>query len=119
MIKNNKYMKKIIRVRQIELRQVNDTIEFVKWSKNPYYTKKDEYLKDGWEEQEDFLVKDNSSIQKDMFDMEEFCYTVAWLRKDREGFFVEECGNRLLELKTKHKKDFFSVYKLFLELKRE
>jgi hypothetical protein len=61
--------------------------EIVKFEKNPYFGKYQEYIDDGYEETfgGDFLQKIGHSIQKTFFDREESCYTLAnWDNMDHD-----------------------------------
>ncbi len=77
--------------------------EIVKFEKNPYFGKYQEYLEDGYEESfgGDFLQKDGRSIQKTFFDREESCYTLAsWdnINHDELTPDLKFCGSRPFDL---------------------
>ena len=61
--------------------------EIVKFEKNPYFGKMQEYLDNGYVESfgGDFLQKPGHSVQKTFFDREESCYTLAtWDNMDHD-----------------------------------
>lgn len=79
--------------------------EIVKFEKNPYFGKYQEYIDNGYEESfgGDFLQKDGHSIQKTFFDREESCYTLAsWdnINHDELTPDLRFCGNRPFDLNT-------------------
>lgn len=105
-----------IRINDIEFRTTADTRgEFVRWSPNPDYGKLDEYLKDGWVDEGDRVVQTTSygsSIAKSIFELEETCYVVAWLKYDEkdEVCDLKTVGDRMLRLDNIQ--DFMDVYKI-------
>lgn len=79
--------------------------EIVKFEKNPYFGKYQEYIDNGYEESfgGDFLQKDGHSIQKTFFDREESCYTLAsWdnINHDELTPDLRFCGSRPFDLNT-------------------
>lgn len=77
--------------------------EIVKFEKNPYFGKYQEYIDNGYEESfgGDFLQKDGHSIQKTFFDREESCYTLAsWdnINHDELTPDLRFCGSRPFDL---------------------
>jgi hypothetical protein len=111
-----------IRVNNIECRKYTATktddvhYEIVKWEKNLYFGKEEEYRKDGYVDSfgGDFLQKNGSSIQKTFFNHEETCYTVASLNLNRKepDVYLESVGSRLLDLTPEEIQDFFEVYRI-------
>lgn len=103
-----------IRINQIECRwsMANTCYEIVKWQPNHYYNKEQEYLENGWELSDGFFRKNNTSIDKTLFQKPETCYTVATLHYDRgEGCCnMTPVGPRLLDLDKTDRADFFAVY---------
>ena len=85
--------------------------EIVKFEKNPYFGKYQEYIDMGYEESfgGDFLQKDHMSIDKNSFDREESCYTLAnWDNLDHDELTpdLKFCGSRPFDL-SKEDMDIF------------
>ena len=106
-----------IRINDIEFRYNKGTTgEFIRWSPNPDYGKLDEYLKDGWVDEGDRIVHTEPCLRctryKSLFELEETCYVVAWLKYDEkeEVCDLETVGDRMLRLDNIH--DFMDVYKI-------
>ena len=79
--------------------------EIVKFEKNPYFGKYQEYIDNGYEESfgGDFIQKPGHSIQKTFFDREESCYTLAsWdnINHDELTPDLRFCGSRPFDLNT-------------------
>ena len=88
--------------------------EIVKFEKNPYFGKYQEYLEDGYEESfnGDFLQKDRRSIQKTFFEREESCYTLAsWdnINHDELTPDLKFCGSRPFDLDARELKVFMQL----------
>jgi hypothetical protein len=110
----------MIRINNIEFKKYNSTktkkpfYEIIKWTNNPYYSKEQDYRKDGYIDSfgGDFLEKDGHSIQKSFFENKQTCIVIAFIEKGSESYELKSVGDRLLELTKEEKDDFFEVYKL-------
>lgn len=107
---------KNIRIENIEIRKTNyknNPYEFLCWQINPYFGKLQEYINNGYEESfgGDFLTKEKLSIQKSYFTYPESCYVIAWMKRDKEGYYMETVGSRLLEISEEELKLFFDIYR--------
>ena len=106
-----------IRINDIQFRNTTDTRgEFIRWSPNPDYGKLEEYIKNGWVDEGDRIVHTEPCLRctrsKSLFELEETCYVVAWLKYDEkeEVCDLETVGDRMLRLENIH--DFMDVYKI-------
>lgn len=101
-----------IRINDIECRFGQGRYEIVKWQRNLYYGKLQEYIDSGYDLEDGFLCYSNHRIQASMFDLPETCYTIATLHyTDDEGCCdMKTVGSRLLELSKPERADFFAVY---------
>jgi hypothetical protein len=77
--------------------------EIVKFEKNPHFGKYQEYLENGYEESfgGEFLQKDHMAIDKNSFDREESCFTLAsWdnINHDELTPDLKFCGSRPFDL---------------------
>ena len=105
-----------IRVNHIEFRDISDTEgQFVQFTPNQYFGKLQQYLDNGWEDKGDYIACSKPykhSISKSLFDLEETCYVLAWLRYDKkeEVCDLTTVGDRLLYVKTFE--DFIEVYRM-------
>lgn len=91
-----------------------DLYEIIKWYPNKYYGKLAEYLESGWEISfsGEFVRKGNCSIDKNFFyGNPESCYVLAWIKKDKEGYYLESVGSRPIELTDHELQDFITVWK--------
>lgn len=105
---------KPIRINQIEIRKTTykeHPYEFIKWYPNLYYQQWDKMIEDGWREDVESLRKDHCSIHKSCFINPESCYVIAWMKKDKEGYYMETVGSRLLNLNEEELKTFFDIYR--------
>ena len=88
-----------------------------------YYGKLDEYLADGWEyvDEGTRIRKDNCTISKSFFDLEELLMSIADITYDpSEGCTdLETVGERVLNLSKADREDFFEVYELAARKLRE
>ena len=105
-----------IRVNHIEFRDISDTEgQFVQFTPNQYFGKLQQYLDNGWEDKGDYIACSEPykhSISKSLFDLEETCYVLAWLRYDKKDEVCDltTVGDRLLYAKTFE--DFIEVYRM-------
>ena len=117
---------KKVRINAIELRKTNYknefNYEFVKWQKNEYFGKLEEYLSNGYK-----LSPSGESIRNgcriidlSMFKLPEHCYVIAWLKKHKEGGYdMETVGDRLIDLSEEERGQFFELYKEFADRKNK
>ena len=88
-----------------------------------YYGKLDEYLADGWEyvDEGTRIRKDNCTISKSFFDLEELLMSIADITYDpsEDCTDLETVGERVLNLSKKDREDFFEVYELAARKLRE
>ena len=88
-----------------------------------YYGKLDEYLADGWEyvDEGTRIRKDNCTISKSFFDLEELLMGIADITYDpsEDCTDLETVGERVLNLSKKDREDFFEVYELAARKLRE
>lgn len=102
-----------LRIDNIELRKTkykNTTYEFIKWYPNPYYKQDEKMLSEGYIDTGYSLRKGNVSVSYSCFENPESCYVVAWLKKDKEGYYLQTVGNRLLELSKEERDTLFEIY---------
>ena len=90
--------------------------EILKYEKNPYFGKEQEYLDNGYVESfgGDFLQKDHHSIQRTFFKKEESAYMLAhWNRMDHDEYIPDLvfCGKRPLELTDEEQITFMQLAK--------
>lgn len=105
---------KNIRIENIELRRTSykeNPYEFVKWYPNTYYKQEEKMLSEGYTDTGHSLRKGNVSVSYSCFENPESCYVVAWLKKDKEGCYLQTVGDRLLELSKEERNTFFDIYK--------
>jgi len=105
---------KNIRIENIEIRKTNyknSPYEFVKWWPNQHYQQRDILLKDGWIDNIDCITFNHCSIHNSCFINPETCYVIAWMKKDKEGYYMETVGSRLLEISEEELKLFFDIYR--------
>ena len=109
-----------IRINNIECRLTNDRYEIIKWRPNPYYNELHAYLLDGWHEEEalGFVCRNNTSIQRDIFDRKETCFVIADLVINHREPCVNlhTVGSRVLDLSKEERNDFFKVYELSTQM---
>jgi hypothetical protein len=77
--------------------------ELVKWYSNPYYNKLEQYYNEGYEDSflGSFLVKDNISINKILFNDKESCYSIGFFNinyKEPEALKIEFDCERYVNL---------------------
>jgi hypothetical protein len=88
-----------------------------------YYGKLDEYLADGWEyvDEGTRITKNNCTISKSFFDLEELLMSIADLEYDssEDCTNLETVGERVLNLSKQNREDFFEVYELAARKLRE
>ena len=88
-----------------------------------YYGKLDEYLADGWEyvDEGTRIRKDNCTISKSFFDLEELLMGIADITYDpsEDCTNLETVGERVLNLSKADREDFFEVYELAARKLRE
>ena len=110
-----------IRINQVEFRNncnLNPSIdkgEFLIWSPNERYKKIEDYLKIGYTDEGEYLRSQHGgTISKSLFESEELCHVIAWLRYDKKEYCctLESVGNRLLDITESQKRDFFEVYEI-------
>ena len=102
-----------LRTNNIELRRTSykdNLYLFVKWYSNPYYKQEEKMLSEGYEDTGYSLRKGNVSISYSCFENPEYCYVVAWLKKDKEGYYLQTVGDRLLELSKEERDTLFEIY---------
>ena len=110
---------KSIRIDNIEFRKYKSAIkseniyEFVKWQKNDNYNRKQEFIDNGYALSfgEYYLVKDGKQIPIESFDYQEICWTISFLKKDSESWYLETVSDRLLDLKLSELTSFFDIYR--------
>ena len=90
--------------------------EILKYEKNTYYGREQEYLDNGYEESfgGDFLQKDHHSIQRTFFKKEESAYMLAhWDRMDHDEKIpdLSFCGNRPFDLSPEDQVIFMQLAK--------
>jgi len=109
-----------VRINNIEFRKYTSTkrdkplYEIVKWELNPYYGKKEEYIKDGYVLNFEGwgLTKNGHIIDLKFFDIPKTCIVIAFIEKGSESWELRSVGERLLDLTPKEWEDFHSVYTL-------
>jgi hypothetical protein len=86
--------------------------EILKYEKNTYFNQEQKYIDEGYIDEGDCLVKEYSTMCKSIFESKEICYTIAFLKINRNEpcIYLESIGSRLLDLEYKEQKDFFNVY---------
>ncbi len=86
----------------------------VKYHPNKYYGMLEQYLKDGWKDNGDYISHKNVNIGKSCFLGKETNYVIAFLRynNDDRTTKLESVCDRLLYIEEDEKKDFFEVYKI-------
>jgi len=86
----------------------------VKYHPNKYYGMLEQYLKDGWKDNVDYISHKNVNIGKSCFLGKETNYVIAFLRYDNDDCTtkLESVCDRLLYIEEDEKKDFFEVYKI-------
>lgn len=106
-----------IRINNIEFRIDNDsnTGEFISWGPNQLYGRLQQYLDNGWEDKGTFIRSTEPyghTMSKGLFEKEETCYVVAFLRYNKKEDVCEltTVGDRLLYIKSIE--DFMQVYHL-------
>ena len=103
-----------VKINNIECRKSQGRYEIVKWYTNNYYNQLHAYLLDGWREEDGYVRRGYTSIQRTMFDTKELCYTVATLEINHKEPDINliTVGSRLLDLNETEREDFFTVYGL-------
>ena len=86
----------------------------VKYHPNKYYGMLEQYLKDGWKDNGDYISHKNVNIGKSCFLGKETHYVIAFLKydKDSQSTHLTSVADRLLYIEEDEKKDFFEVYKI-------
>jgi hypothetical protein len=89
-------------------------LSIVKYHPNKYYGMLEQYLKDGWEDNDNVISHNNAHISKKCFLGKETNYVIAFLRYDNHECTtkLESVSDRLLYIEEDEKKDFFEVYKI-------
>ena len=89
-------------------------LSIVKYHPNKYYGMLEQYLKDGWEDNDNVISHNNAHISKKCFLNKETNYVIAFLRYDNHECTtkLESVSDRLLYIEEDEKKDFFEVYKI-------
>lgn len=89
-------------------------LSIVKYHPNKYYGMLEQYLKDGWKDNDNVISHNNAHISKKCFFGKETNYVIAFLRYDskEQCTRLETVGDRLLYIEEDEKKDFFEVYKI-------
>jgi len=89
-------------------------LSIVKYHPNKYYGMLEQYLKDGWEDNDNVISHNNAHISKKCFEGKETHYVIAFLRYDSHECTtkLESVCDRLLYIEEDEKKDFFEVYKI-------
>jgi hypothetical protein len=89
-------------------------LSIVKYHSNKYYGMLEQYLKDGWKDNGDYISHKNANIGKSCFLGKETNYVIAFLRYDNDDRTtkLESVCDRLLYIEEEEKKDFFEVYKI-------
>lgn len=88
--------------------------EIAKWSPNIYFDKLNEYLSGGWSMSVDgyFIRKGDCHIDLQYFTENiDSYFVIAWLRRDRESWYLESVGERILDLNPDELKSFMEVYR--------
>jgi len=86
----------------------------VKYHPNKYYGMLEQYLKDGWKDNSDYISHKNVNIGKSCFLGKETNYVISFLRYNKDDCTtkLESVCDRLLYIEEDEKKDFFEVYKI-------
>lgn len=107
---------KNIRINNIECRKCDTPFyEIINWFPNPYYGKEDDYIKDGyeWNDDKTCLIKDCYHIHESNFKNEESCCVIAWIKLSDDGTVtLESVDDRILNLEPEELKDFIEVYRI-------
>ena len=92
------------------------TLSIVQYYPNKCFSKLKEYLANGWEDSEgnDYIRKNNCTMGKTMFDLEELCVVIAYIIYDPDELCTDlkSVGERILDLSEDDRKDFFGAYKI-------
>lgn len=86
-----------LRINNIELRRTHykdNPYEFVKWYQNPQCN-------------QERILLEGPICFKNL----ESSYTIAWLKKDGGGYYLQTVGNRLLELSKEERDTLFEIYR--------
>ena len=67
-------------------------------------------LSEGYIDTRYSLRKDNFSVSYSCFENPESCYVVSWLKKDKEGYYLQTVGDRLLDLSKEERDMLFEIY---------
>lgn len=98
--------------------------EFVYWYPNEDYGKMNELLAPGATMENDCIVTYYNGVKfskhKSCFESPENCYVIAFLDTIKEDgeYQLRTVGNRLIDLKSTDFKDFMSLYRDFVKLKK-
>jgi len=86
----------------------------VKYHPNRYWGELENYIKNGWKDEGDYIESESLSISKDCFKNKETHYVIAFLRYDshEDTTKLESVSDRLLYIEEDEKKDFFKVYEI-------
>jgi hypothetical protein len=86
----------------------------IKYHPNRYWGELENYLKNGWKDEGDYIESESLSINKNCFKNKETNYVIAFLRYDNHECVtkLESVSDRLLYIEEGEKKDFFEVYKI-------
>lgn len=89
----------------------------LKWYKNEFFGKLDEYLENGYVEKDGFLVKGIVQVDKGMFRSPEMICVIAHLEFNRsgDGYDIVSVGRRILELDETDHKNLCRVIDIFDE----
>lgn len=68
-------------------------------------------LSEGYTDTGYSLRKGNVSVSYSCFENTEHCYVVAWLKKDKEGYYLQTVGDRLLDLSKEERDTLFEIYR--------
>ena len=92
----------------------NYELSIVKYHPNRYYGELENYLKDGWVDNDNVISHNNTHISKNCFEGKETNYVIAFLKydKDSQSTHLTSVADRLLYIEEDEKKDFFEVYRI-------
>jgi hypothetical protein len=116
-----------IRINNIGARSASEnahrTLSIVQYYPCQYYGKLYDYLADGWEydDTNTCLRKDNCTISKSVFDLQEMNMVIAYIKYDPDELCTDlkSVGERVLNLSKQDRDDFFEVYELAARKLRE
>jgi len=109
---------KSIRIGYHEVRQYKGSkekmYEIIQWERCSYFEKLQEYLDNGYTESflGEFIQKDGHRISRGFFDTKEICFVIAWIKKDKEGWYLETVLDRLITLSKDDQLKVLEIYGL-------